>query len=245
MSITPSADTAYKLSCFGPDGTTKSSAKVSVILPVKPVAPMAPKVKLSVRPDSILQGQTAKLTWTSQDAIGCDIQPDIGSVQLQGSMNIKPKADTDYALACTGPGGSASSTVFVSVIKPHHLSPVVMNPEKEETVNLLIEFDFNKSVIKPKFYRNLNAVGEFMQKYPAVSIRVEGHTDSVGGKAYNRKLSQRRAEAVKKYIVDKFGIDAKRIKAIGYGEAKPVASNKTAEGRYKNRRVQAYHAAAK
>jgi OOP family OmpA-OmpF porin len=190
-----------------------------------------------------LPGQTAILAWTSQDAISCNIQPDIGPVELQGSVNITPKTDTDYALACTGPGGSAGGTVYVSIAKPR-LSPVVINPEKEETVNLLIEFDFNKSVIKPEFYQNVNAVGEFMQKYPTASIRVEGYTDSVGGKVFNKKLSQRRAEAVKKYIVDKFGIDAKRIKAIGYGEAKPVASNKTAEGRYKNRRVQAYHTSA-
>jgi OOP family OmpA-OmpF porin len=151
-------------------------------------------------------------------------------------------ANTTYLLNCSGPEGATSSTANVTVAAP---SPVVLSPEKEETVNLLIEFDFDKSVVKPEFYSNVNAVGEFLQNYPTATITVEGHTDNVGKNAYNQKLSERRAKAVKKYIVDKFGIDAKRIKAIGYGESKPVDTNETAEGRYHNRRVQAYHAAVK
>jgi OOP family OmpA-OmpF porin len=128
---------------------------------------------------------------------------------------------------------------------PEPACPVVLTPEQEETVNLLIEFDFNKAVIKPEFYPNINALGDFMKKYPSCEVNVEGHTDNIGTKKYNQKLSQRRAEAVKKYLVDKFGIDPKRITAVGYGETKPVATNKTPEGRYKNRRVQAHHLAVK
>jgi OOP family OmpA-OmpF porin len=241
MTITPASDTTYSLSCSGPGGTTSSTANVSVVVPPPP----ALKADLTVTPASITQGQTAKLAWTAQNATNCGIQPDIGTVQPQGNMDITPAADTAYTLTCTGPSGTASSVANVSVVMPPPPAPVVLNPEKEETVNLLIEFDFNKAVIKPEFYQNVNAVGEFMQKYPSVHLTVEGHTDNVGAKAYNQKLSQRRAEAVKKYIVDNFGIDAQRIRAVGYGETRPVASNKTAEGRYKNRRVQAYHAGVK
>jgi OmpA-OmpF porin, OOP family len=254
MTITPAADTAYYLSCNGPGGTSNSDAKITVA--ESPIVPLAPTSSMSVTPASITRGESATLNWNARDTTNCDLQPGIGPVKPQGSMDITPSTDTAYTLTCSGPGGSTSSTANVAVVSPPPPvapaqapvpvpAPVVLSPEKEETVNLLIEFDTNKAVIKPEFYPNVNAVGEFLQKYPTVDITVEGHTDSVGSKAYNQKLSQRRSEAVKKFIVDKFGINAKRIKAVGYGETKPVASNKTAEGRYKNRRVQAYHAAAR
>ncbi|HLO25541.1 MAG TPA: OmpA family protein, partial [Geobacteraceae bacterium] len=206
MTITPSADTAYYLSCNGPGGTSNSTANITV---AAPMAPPAPTSSMSVTPPSIAPGESATLNWNALNVTNCDLQPGIGPVKPQGSMSIKPSADTAYTLACSGPGGTTSSTANVVVAPP---CPVVLHPEKEETVNLLIEFDFNKSVIKPEFYPNVNAVGEFMQKYPTVDITVEGHTDSVGKQAYNQKLSQRRAEAVKKYIVDKFGIDARRAR---------------------------------
>jgi len=66
---------------------------------------------------------------------------------------------------------------------------------------------------------------------------IEGHTDNVGAAAYNMKLSKNRAESVKKYITDK-GVDGIRIIAVGFGLTKPVVSNKTAEGRQRNRRVE-------
>ncbi|MHC1699289.1 MAG: outer membrane beta-barrel domain-containing protein [Geobacteraceae bacterium] len=238
MTISPSADTSYYLSCTGPGGTSSSSANVSVAA----VKASAPTSSLTVTPVSVTRGETATLNWNSQNATNCDLQPGIGRVETLGSKEITPVADTSYTLICSGPGGTSTSTANVSVVAQ---PPVVLNPDKEETVNLLVEFDFNKAVVKPEFYPNINAVGDFMQKYPTVSMTVEGHTDNVGKNAYNQKLSQRRAQAVKKYIVDKFGVDAKRIKAVGYGETKPIDTNKTEEGRYHNRRVQAYHAAVK
>jgi OOP family OmpA-OmpF porin len=77
-----------------------------------------------------------------------------------------------------------------------------------------------------------------MKDYPDLSVVIEGHTDSVGTAAYNKKLSQERADAVKKYMVEK-GIDANRLKAQGFGEDKPIASNETNEGQQQNRRVEA------
>ena len=78
-----------------------------------------------------------------------------------------------------------------------------------------------------------------MKKYPDLKITIEGHTDNVGGLAYNEKLSLRRADAVKKYLAEKFGIEASRLNAKGYGPIRPIESNATKEGRQKNRRVEA------
>ena len=78
-----------------------------------------------------------------------------------------------------------------------------------------------------------------MKDYPDLKVVIEGHTDSVGTKAYNKNLSQERADAVKNYMVEKNGIDSNRIATEGFGEEKPIADNATAEGRAQNRRVEA------
>jgi OmpA-OmpF porin, OOP family len=106
-------------------------------------------------------------------------------------------------------------------------------------VTLNVEFDFDKSVVKKKYYEKIAKLAVVMKKYPDLKIPLEGHTDNVGGLAYNEKLSQRRAGAVKKYLVEKLGIEASRLNAKGYGKIRPIASNATKEGRQKNRRVDA------
>jgi len=80
---------------------------------------------------------------------------------------------------------------------------------------------------------------DVMKEHSDLNLTIEGHTDNVGKAAYNKKLSQQRADAVKNYMVKKGGVDAGRLKSIGYGQEKPVASNKTKAGRAKNRRVEA------
>jgi OOP family OmpA-OmpF porin len=98
-------------------------------------------------------------------------------------------------------------------------------------------FDFDKAVVKPAGKAKLD---DLISKVKAINLEViiaVGHTDSVGSETYNQKLSVRRAEAVKAYLVTK-GIEKNRIYTEGKGEKQPVASNKTAEGRTKNRRVE-------
>ena len=105
------------------------------------------------------------------------------------------------------------------------------------TLNADALFDFDKSVLKPAAVASLNSLAGKVKSLTLEVIVAVGHTDSIGTDAYNQKLSIRRAEAVKKYLVSQ-GIEAKRIYVEGKGESQPVADNKTAEGRAKNRRVQ-------
>jgi len=106
-----------------------------------------------------------------------------------------------------------------------------------------IYFDFDKSTIKPVSYPILDQVVKVMNERPTMRVRVEGHTDSKGTEAYNQKLSQRRSEAVVKYLIGK-GIDPSRLEAIGYGKSRPVAPNSNTDGsdnptgRAKNRRTE-------
>ena len=80
-------------------------------------------------------------------------------------------------------------------------------------------------------------MANLLKAYPKTDAELEGHTDSIGTDEYNMALSRRRAESVKKYLVEKFSIDETRISTLGYGESKPAASNETDEGRQNNRRV--------
>jgi len=98
-------------------------------------------------------------------------------------------------------------------------------------------FDFDKSVLKPEAKASLDSlIGKIKNLTLEVVIAV-GHTDAIGTVAYNQKLSVRRANAVKNYLVSK-GIEANRVYVEGKGKSQPVADNKTKEGRAKNRRVE-------
>lgn len=101
---------------------------------------------------------------------------------------------------------------------------------------LEVQFDTNSANIKPESYAELDTFVRFFNDVPSANGELQGHTDNVGKDAYNLKLSQRRADSVKAYVVSK-GVDAARITTKGYGEAQPIADNTTVEGRAANRRV--------
>ena len=104
-------------------------------------------------------------------------------------------------------------------------------------LNLNVQFETDKADIRPQFHDEVGKVADFMKENPTVTALVEGHTDNVGSAEYNMKLSQKRAESVVNYLVDKFGIERSRLSAKGYGETRRIAYNTNPEGRAKNRRV--------
>lgn len=101
-----------------------------------------------------------------------------------------------------------------------------------------VEFDTGKATIRPSSYHRLDHIVEYMTHHTEAQIEIAGHTDNVGSPAANQALSQRRAEACRAYLISK-GVDGTRLRAAGYGDTQPIASNKTAEGRQKNRRITA------
>jgi len=100
-----------------------------------------------------------------------------------------------------------------------------------------IHFAYNKAMIKKESYSLLDSLADIAKKCPKEVITIAGHTDSDGKKAYNLKLSTNRANAVKNYLA-KQGIPLQRLEAKGYGESKPIASNKTKKGKAQNRRIE-------
>ncbi|MFH1215457.1 MAG: OmpA family protein [Pseudomonadota bacterium] len=109
--------------------------------------------------------------------------------------------------------------------------------EKTVTMDLKVLFDFDKDAVRPSAQDRLAEFAAFMNKYPNTNAVLEGHTDNYGSEAYNIRLSQRRADSVKKYMIEKFNINPARLSTQGYGFSRPIATNKTAEGRQENRRV--------
>lgn len=104
-------------------------------------------------------------------------------------------------------------------------------------LNQRVHFATAKSDILPQSYPLLNEVAKVLQQYPNITIRIEGHTDSRGKAAYNKTLSQQRAESVRQFLVGR-GIDAMRMDSVGFGLERPIDDNATEEGRANNRRVE-------
>jgi OOP family OmpA-OmpF porin len=98
-------------------------------------------------------------------------------------------------------------------------------------------FDFDKSNVKPEAGAILDRLVAFMNENKDKKVNLSGYTDNVGTERYNQGLSERRGASVKDYVVKK-GVDGGRVSGQGFGESKPIADNKTAAGRAKNRRVE-------
>jgi outer membrane protein OmpA-like peptidoglycan-associated protein/Tol biopolymer transport system component len=106
-----------------------------------------------------------------------------------------------------------------------------------DIVRLLVYFDFDKATLQPTSTVDLSRAVEWLKANPEVKVELAGHTDNVGARDYNQKLSQDRAQAVMDYLVSK-GVPASRIRARGYGMEEPIATNDEDEGRSMNRRVE-------
>ncbi len=139
--------------------------------------------------------------------------------------------------------GGSTKPVAAPVAEPAPVEPVVYEEVEEVAeavrVELDVKFDFDKADVKQDSYSDIENLAEFMKQYPQTATTVEGHTDSVGNAAYNQKLSERRAAAVRDTLVNQYGVEANRVNAVGYGKDRPVADNATSEGRAINRRVEA------
>jgi OOP family OmpA-OmpF porin len=179
-----------------------------------------------------------------------------GELQWKNGTNELCWRDASWTPATAGPGcdGAIAKVVAAPAPAPVVVAPRVAAPApapKPAPVPVPVPvtvatkvtyaadafFDFNKSVVKPEGKAKLD---DLIGKIKGINLEViiaVGHTDSVGSDAYNQKLSVNRSEAVKAYLVSK-GIEKNRVYTEGKGEKQPVADNKTAEGRAKNRRVE-------
>jgi len=182
------------------------------------------------------------------------------AIKFQGGDN-----NMFYSLGFTIPFGAKSAPVAAAKPEPKPAPVVVKAPvdsdgdgvydDKDKCPNtpkgtvvdadgcpkiirLHVQFDFDKSTVKPAFMPEIQKVADFMKQNPGYSVVLEGHTDSKGSDAYNMKLSDQRAKAVAKAL-ESLGVSAAKVTTEAFGESKPVATNDTDAGRAENRRVDA------
>ncbi|PKN38097.1 MAG: hypothetical protein CVU62_04355 [Deltaproteobacteria bacterium HGW-Deltaproteobacteria-2] len=162
-----------------------------------------------------------------------DVNPELNSSQPAQKIDnpiaaspSQPVKVSKEAMPVNEPGSAIEQTI-VSKTEPV--------PE-DVSITLNVQFDTGKANIKPKYHNDIKRIADAMNKYPVRTVVIIGHTDNVGKELVNVKLSYLRAANIKAYLVQKFGIDGSRIRVIGYDYQKPIASNKTKEGRQANRR---------
>ncbi|SFC73877.1 OmpA-OmpF porin, OOP family [Massilia yuzhufengensis] len=159
-----------------------------------------------------------------------------GNIHM-ASLSLTYKFGRPAKVAYVAPAAPVAAPVQEApVAAPTPPAPEPVPTSEKVSIAAEALFDFDKSIVKPE---GKAALDEFMAKLQGMNTEVMiavGHTDSVGTNAYNDKLSMRRADAVKAYMVSK-GLDPARLYTEGKGETQPVADNATAEGRAKNRRV--------
>lgn len=195
------------------------------VLDAQTKAPMAVKVKLQGLNDNVVVPSNAvkpgvyefRVTHPASKDYRLSVEKS-GYVFLNQNVNIRGASETDQIINRT----------------------VEMRRLSVGTSSILrnIYFDYDRASFKTHSYSDLNKLESMLRQNPEVKVEISGHTDSYGHWQYNRALSQKRAEAVKDFLTKK-GIDPRRIKAVGYGESKPLATNDDEEeGRELNRRVE-------
>jgi len=217
-------------------GCNKKPKQVSAP-PTAPPPPAAaqPTVSLQASPSALEKGDSSTLSWTSTDATQLTVAPDVGSVNAQGSTKVTPSTSTTYTITASGPGGSASATARITVA-------TAAPPSEEPTADELWRrsvfdayFDFNKADIRSDARDALGKTADYLRNNPAIRATIEGHCDERGSTEYNLALGDRRATAVKQYLVS-LGISADRLTTVSFGKEKPFCMQSTEECYQQNRR---------
>jgi peptidoglycan-associated lipoprotein len=206
--------------------------------PPPPAAPPStPTVTLTADPTSINKGEFSTLHWSSTNATQLTIAPDVGAVAPEGSTKVTPSDSVTYTVTASGPGGTADSTVRITVAQPP-TEPAPANASLDELFLKEIQdayFDLDKADIRPDARGALQKSADFLRNYPQIKVVVEGHCDERGSTEYNLALGDRRAAAVKQYMVS-LGIGADRISTVSYGKEKPFCMESNESCWQQNRR---------
>lgn len=165
------------------------------------------------------------------------------SDKISGEFLVSIPVNKEYALFAERPGYVWYSKNFTFTGEEDakgFVLNVPLNKSSSKGEKIVLEnvfFDLDKDVLKPESKFELDKLVKHLSLNPEMKIQLRGHTDNQGDADYNLGLSDRRAKAVMKYLIDK-GIDAKRLSAKGFGETEPIDTNDTSEGRAKNRRTE-------
>jgi len=183
-------------------------------------APARPTVTLQANPTTVNKGESSTLTWNSTDATQLSIDPGVGTVTAEGSTKVTPSDSTTYTITATGPGGSATATAAVSVNAPAAAPPPAPAATPFEQGVHDAFFDFDRADIRSDAREMLSQTAEYLKANSSIRVTIEGHCDERGSTEYNLGLGDRRAAAVKEYLVS-LGISADRMNTVSFGKEKP------------------------
>jgi peptidoglycan-associated lipoprotein len=227
-------------------GCKKHVAAAPPVAPVQPAPPApAPTITLRATPASIDRGQPTSLQWEARNATSVRIEPELGTVQSQGSRSLNPSSSITYTATATGPGGSASDSARITVRIPAAAAVTPTQPRPEPAVNMSelfrqnvqpIYFDYDKAEVRPDQIARLQADASWLKGHRGLKFTIEGDCDERGSEEYNLGLGDRRANAVKEFLI-KEGVDASNMSIISYGEERPVCKEDTEQCYQRNRRA--------
>jgi peptidoglycan-associated lipoprotein len=213
--------------------------QVKATAPAPAPAPAAPPtVTLNASPSSINSGESVTLSWSSTNATDLEIAPEVGKVAPQGSTPVSPTQSTTYTITATGAGGSATASASVTVNAAAPAAPPAAAPNISELFSQNVTdafFDTNKSDLREDARSALTKDAEFLRSYPQVRVSIEGHCDERGSTEYNLGLGQRRAEAVKNFLVS-LGIPSERMTTVSWGKERPFCTQHDESCWQQNRR---------
>jgi peptidoglycan-associated lipoprotein len=209
-----------------------------------PPAP-APAITLRANPLLVDRSQSVALQWEAKNASTVRIEPELGTVQTQGSRLVNPASSVTYTATATGAGGTASDSVRVTVRIPPPPTPSSANPTPKP-VNVTdlfkqnvqtVYFDYDDSEIRADQIPRLNAAASWLKARREIKFTIQGHCDERGSEEYNLGLGDRRANRVKEYLLQQ-GVEGSRIGIISYGEDRPGCREATEDCYQRNRRVE-------
>jgi peptidoglycan-associated lipoprotein len=218
-------------------GCAKKPVAANPPPPAPAPAPARPTVTLQASPTAINKGDASTLSWNSTDATQLSIAPEVGAVTAQGSTKVTPSDSTTYTITATGPGGSTTATASVTVNAP---APPVQaeQPSIDELFRKEVRdayFDYDKADLRADTRTGLSKTADFLKSNPQIKVTIEGHCDERGSTEYNLGLGDRRASAVKQYLVS-LGIPAERLSTVSYGKEKPFCMESNEACWQQNRR---------
>jgi len=237
-------------------GSFSCKHKVVAATPVSPSPPAAVPVRAAAAPPTITlradrptltRGQSATLTVTTQNATSVTIEPGLGIVSVNGSRQVTPTSSVTYVATATGPGGTTGDTVRLTV---NEAPPPTATPTRVATSNVIpspltmdqqiqramqtILFEYDQADIKSDQMSKLQTAATFLKQNPNLRFTVEGHCDERGSEEYNLALGDRRANAVRQYLISQ-GIPESRLASVSYGEERPVCQEQTEDCFQRNR----------
>lgn len=219
-------------------GCAKKPAPAPAPAPPPPPPPARPTVTLQASAATIQRGESSTLTWSSTNATELALDPGIGTVAPEGSTKVTPSDSTTYTITAKGPGGSETATVRITVNVPPPPPPPPPQPTIEELFARDVRdafFDYDKADIRADARDALTRTAEFLRGHPEVNVAVEGHCDERGSTEYNLALGDRRAQAVRQFLIS-LGIASDRMNTVSYGKERPVCTESNEECWQRNRR---------